>query len=142
MENFGGSLKLPLPEHFSGEVEVWEDWSWNFKNYVSVHNPEAATLLTRTEVLDDEVTDALLNDADPDVTSERVNFGRKLRYLLALLTKGAARLVVRQLSTQNGFETWRNLYKNFALPGATRHVGLLSRVLKPVFRPETFEQDF
>ena len=132
-DTFGGNIKLPMPEHFSGEVEHWEEWSWNFKNHVSVHNPIAAELLTKTETLDDEITDVLLADTDPDVTAQRINFSRKLHYLLALITKGSARLVVRQLSTSNGYETWRNLYKNFALPGATRHVGLLSRVLKPVF---------
>jgi len=142
MDTNFGNMKLPMPDHFSGEVEQWEDWQWNFKNYVSAHNPQAATLLTRIEAMDVEVTDALLEDGDPDVTEQRVTFSRKLHYLIALLTKGAARLVVRQLTSQNGYETWRNLYKNFALPGNTRHVGLLSRVLKPVFRHDNFEQDF
>ena len=131
-----------MPDRFSGEVEHWEDWSWNFENYVFAHNPEAAELLNKTELLDVEVTDALSHDGDADETSRRVTFSRKLYYLLALITRGAARLVVRQLSTKNGFETWRNLYKNFALPGATRHVGLLTRVLKPSSRAEHFEQDF
>jgi len=131
-----------MPEHFGGNVEHWEDWSWNFKNYVSVHSLDAAQTLTKVESIDVEITDALLQDPDPDVTAQRINFSRKLHYLLALITKGSARLVVRQLSTSNGYETWRNLFKNFALPGATRHVGLLTRILKPVFRSECFEQDF
>ena len=131
-----------MPEHFSGGVEQWEDWSWNFKNYISVHSLDAAQTLTRVESIDVEITDALLQDPDADVTAQRINFSRKLHYMLALITKGSARLVVRQLSTNNGYETWRNLFKNFALPGATRHVGLLTKILKPVFRVDFFEQDF
>ena len=95
MTNFGGNLKLPMPEHFSGEVELWEDWSWNFKNYVSVHNPQAATLLSKIEFMDTEVTDALLDDADPVITAKRIDFSRKLHYLIALIMKGAPRLIVQ-----------------------------------------------
>ena len=50
--------------------------------------------------------------------------------------------MVRQNDDSNGFETWRRLVKNFALPDATRHVSLLTQLLDFKFSPQTFEQDF
>ena len=133
---------MPLPKKYGGQPELWEDWPWNFKAYVSVHNSLAAELLTKSEVAEEPITDALLVNSDEDVAKELVKFRRQLHYLLALLTKDSAKLVVRQLLGVNGFETWKQLSRQFSLPGATRHVGLLCRVLKPSFSEQTFEQDF
>ena len=32
----GRNVGLPLPDEFSGEMEQWQDWSWQVKAYVSV----------------------------------------------------------------------------------------------------------
>ena len=70
-----------------------------------------------------------------------MNFSRKLRYLLANLTTDSARLIVRQNFESNGFETWRFLHQEFALPDATRHVSLLTQLLDFKFNPSTLESD-
>ena len=62
--------------------------------------------------------------------------------MLANLTADAAPLVVRQNYDSNGFETWRRLVKELALPDATRHVSFLTQLLDFRFSPQTFEQDF
>ena len=71
-----------------------------------------------------------------------MTFSRELHYLLANLTTDTARLIVRQNTDGNGFETWRRLYQKFALPDATRHVSLLTQLLDFKFNPATFEADF
>ena len=70
-----------------------------------------------------------------------VDFSRQLHYLLAQITDGPARLVVRLNEGGNGFETWRQLYERFALPDKARGVSLLSRLLDFRFRDASFEAD-
>ena len=71
-----------------------------------------------------------------------VTFSRKLHYLLANLSTGSARLLVRQNQGGNVFETWRLLHQRFSLPDASRHVSLLTKILDWKFNTHTFEQDF
>ena len=49
---------------------------------------------------------------------------------------------MRQNADSNGFETWRRLFRKFALPDATRHVSLLTQLLDFKCNPATFEHDF
>jgi hypothetical protein len=58
------------------------------------------------------------------------------------MTEDAAKLVVRQNVAGNGFETWRLLCHKFTLPGTTRDVGLLSRILGYTFNESDFLADF
>ena len=41
--DFAGKLRLPLPETFSGNPADWEEWSWNFKAYISMFETGAVT---------------------------------------------------------------------------------------------------
>ena len=146
--DFAGKLRLPLPDNFSGQPADWEEWSWNFKAYISMFEAGAVTLLDNAEALTTEFTDAHLEvtldtgDVDVDATRSRVLFSRKLHYLLSQLVKDSAKLVVRQNVGSNGFETWRRLFNKFALPDATRSTALLTQLLDFRFGPNTFEQDF
>ena len=49
-DNFTGKLRLPLPETFSGNPADWEEWSWNFKAYISMFEVGAVTLMEQAEV--------------------------------------------------------------------------------------------
>ena len=65
--------------------------------------------------------------------------------LLANLTSGAAKLVVRQNMVGlvgNGFETWRRRLQTFSMPNAQREHALLAQVLDWKFNGPSFEQDF
>ena len=146
--DFTGKLRLPLPDTFSGNPADWEEWSWNFKAYISMFETGAVALLDAAEIRNDEFLDEHLavtldtGDVDADATAARVLFSRKLHYLLSQLVKDSAKLIVRQNEDSNGFETWRRLYKKFSLPGATRSTSLLTQLLDFKFNPATFEQDF
>ena len=59
-----------------------------------------------------------------------------------MITEDAAKLVVRQNTSANGFETWRLLATKFTLPGTTRDVGLLSQILGFSFSDQDFQKDF
>ena len=147
--DFSGKLRLPLPETFSGNPADWEEWSWTFKSYICMFEPQALDALDRAEQAVATLTDTdlrvTLDDdetVDQEATDRRVLFSKRLHYLLAQLCKDSARLVVRQNIEGNGFETWRRLYAKFALPDATRATSLLTQLLDFRFNPSTFEQDF
>ena len=133
--DFAGKLRLPLPETFSGNPADWEEWSWNFKAYISMFETGAVTLMDRAELRTDEFLDEHLQVAldtghvDAAQTANRVLFSRKLHYLISQLVRDSAKLIVRQNEDSNGFETWRRLYKKFSLPGATRSTSLLTQLL-------------
>ena len=73
--------------------------------------------------------------------SNLIVFSKQLHYLLAQITDGPARLVVRLNEHGNGFETWRQLYDRFSLPDRARGVSLLSRILDFKLRDASFEAD-
>ena len=88
--DFAGKIRLPLPKTFSGIPAGWEEWSWNFKSYISTFDSSVKTLLDDVESRQTSITDADLNvtldtgDLDQAATNTAVNFGRKLHYLSQL----------------------------------------------------------
>eukprot|EP00439_Symbiodinium_sp_Y106_P076225 s1078_g15.t1 len=146
--DFARKLRLPLPETFSGNPADWEEWSWNFKAYISMFETGAVTFMDRAELRADEFLDEHLQvtvdtgDVIAEQTANRGLFSRMLHYLISQLVKDSGKLIVRQNEDSNGFETWRRFYKKFSLPGATRSTSLLTQLLDFKFNPATFEQDF
>ena len=118
--NFG-KLRLPLPKSFNGEPSNWEGWSWNFKSYLAIFQPDSVDFWARSETSNTEILDAYFTAEE--AAGVRV-FSKKLHYFLANLCTGSARLLVRQNEAGNGFETWCRLSQRFSLPDATRHVSL------------------
>ena len=140
--DFGGSKLVP-PKPFNGNVELWEDWSWTFRMYVAAMNNTAVTLLDDAERHTTQILDATFNSITDDAQRARtLALSRQLHYLLANLTEGPAKTIVRNNTLNNGLETWRRLCNKFALPGATRHIGLLSTILGFTFNNGQFESDF
>ena len=154
----GSNSRVPLPEAFGGNLDKWEDWSWSLKNYVLLFYSDTDDWFDFAETLEVEFTDDFLKTERPstgttpmtdDLTGEiledyqrRVNISKRLHYLLANLTVGAARTEVKNNLKGNGFETWRRLSKEFSLPGIAKHLGLLSKILNYTFSQSNFEQDF
>ena len=52
-----GKLRLPLPKSFNGEPSDWEDWSWNFKSYLAIFQPDSVDFLARSETSNTEILD-------------------------------------------------------------------------------------
>ena len=128
----GGNSRLPLPESFDGTMEKWEDWSWHVRNYVSMFKEHVLRVMDAAE----EATTVITDDAVQTIEDNAVEltglvaFSRQLHYLLSLITKNSARLVVRGNLGLNGFETWRLLSRRFALPSTANNISLLTKVLE------------
>ena len=80
-KDFLGSLKLPLPQKFSGKYEDWEDWSWTFMTYMSMLEPNLAAHMESVKDMPVEVTDADLKvEGNDALSAARLLFSRKLHY--------------------------------------------------------------
>ena len=81
--DFAGKLKVPLPDKYNGNPSMWEEWSWNFKTYISMIDNTVKTLIYDVEgrdrpLLDADPTISLdTGDVDPQAALQSVNFSRK-----------------------------------------------------------------
>ena len=146
VRGIGGEMKLFPPPVYHGELEKWEDWPWQLKRYVGLHKPMAKTLMDEIGFnAHKEVTDGLCEAYDVQQTRTQNNqlylFARQLGYMLAQITDGAARAIVRNEDTENGFEIWRRLCNQFSLPARARATNLLNEIIAFRLRHDHLESD-
>ena len=142
----GGEIKLFPPPTYHGELDKWDDWSWQLKRYVGLYKPLAKMLMDEVELAPTKViTDGLCEAFDVQQTTTQNNqmslFSRQLAYMLAQITDGAARAIVRNEDTENGFEIWRRLYNQFSLPTRARATNLLNEIIAFRLRHDHLESD-
>ena len=143
-QGLGGEIKLFPPPHYSGEPDKWEDWSWQLKSYVALYKPHAREVMDLAEGAPNPITDQVLTNYQVNHIGHDVQllvFSRQLHYLLAQITEGPARLIVRLNERGNGFESWRQVHERFSLPDRARGVSLLSQLLDFRLRDASFEAD-
>ena len=106
VRGIGGEIKLFPPPPYHGELDKWDDWSWQLKRYVGLCKPLAKLLMDEVETASNKViTDQLCEAFDVQQTQTQNNqlslFARQLAYMLAQITDGAARAIVRNEDTEN-----------------------------------------
>ena len=91
------------------------------------------------------VTDSLCEAYDAQQTGTQNNqlsmFAYQLAYMLAQITDGAARAIVRHEDAENGFEMWRRLFNQFSLPSRARATNLLNEIIAFRLRSDHLESD-
>ena len=143
-QGLGGEIKLFPPPHYSEEPDKWKDWSWQLKSYVALYKPVAREVMELAVGAAAPITDQVVLNYQTNHIGQDVQilvFSRQLHYLLAQITEGPARLIVRLNEHGNGFESWRQLHERFSLPDRARRVSLLSQLLDFKFRDASFEAD-
>ena len=75
---------------------------------MNMMEPTLAPYMEQVQDMPLEITDTdVVEKKDNEASSKaRITFSRKFRYFLALITEDAAKIVVRQNTAGNGFETW------------------------------------
>ena len=131
-KGIGGEIKLFSPPTYHGELEKWEDWSWQLKRYVGSYKPLAKHLMDVVEgssrAIDDDLREAF--DGQSRSQNNQLSlFSRQLAYMLAQITDGAPRAIVCNEDTENGFEIWRRLHKQLSLPDSARATNLLNEII-------------
>ena len=111
---------------------------------VQVHSIDYPALLQASENANAELTEAQLRGAATTIEDgeRHVRLSTDLRYILINTTTGAAATVCRQYQHTIGFEMYRQLCIRFSIPLGTRSIGHLTRLLKPKFDNNNFEESF
>ena len=134
-------MKLALPDKFTNKYEDWQDWSWKFRMFMGLYEPDLEPLLIVCESINREITDVDLPGADEEQKALCKKYCRKIHYLLVQLTSGRAQLIVRNNNKGNGLESFRLLSKSFNLPSNSQSLGLLMQLQNFVMNASTFEAD-
>ena len=133
-----GHLRLPPPKAFSGKSENdpsdFEIFPKQLKAYLSLQNTRYRDLMNSAEE-----SDALIGlpteESDKQLARQLQNF------LILLCTEKAARVVLRDDSEENGFETWRRLHLRYAPPKRVKYLSLMQKILTWKFNENTLETD-
>ena len=101
-------------------------------------------LLSRAERAPTVLTDAELIAAagTPEEAEHWTQLANNLKYILISTTSAAAATVCRQHQAAMGLEVYRQLCQRFSIPLGTRSSGYLTKLLKPTFNHNNFEESF
>ena len=137
--------KLKLrPPTFDGNYNTFEEWSYKFTAYMGLHDPFYPRMFRLAEQAPQQVTEQHLRAAAPTVDEAEtwIQLDNNLKYVLINITTGSAATVCRQHQHEIGLEILRQLHIRFALPIGTRSIGYLTKIMKPTFDHNNFEESF
>ena len=139
-------LRLRLkPPTYDGSYATFEEWKYKFSAHMGLQTDNIfPQLLSRAERATTVLTDAeLLGAATTIEEGEKwTQLCNNLKYILINITSGPAATVCRQHQDAMGLEVYRQLRNRFAIPVGTRSIGYLTRLLKPKFDNNDFEESF
>ena len=133
------------PPYFTGDYATFEEWKHKMVAFLGLQNQAFPQLLQTAETSPMQVTDQLLMDGATTQEEGRlwIQLSRDLHYILVSVCSAQAAVLCRQHSTNaQGLETWRQLHARFSIPVGTRSVGYLTKLLKPQFNEQKFEESF
>ena len=137
--------KLQLkPPTYDGNYATYEEWKDKFTAYMGLHDPFYQRMFRLAEAAAQQVTEAYLRQAPTTLEAAEawVQLDQNLKYVLINVTAGAAATLCRQYQHEIGLEVLRQLNIRFALPVGTRIIGYLTKLLKPTFDSNNFEESF
>ena len=111
---------------------------------MGLHDPFYPRMFRLAEAATQQVTEAHLRQAATTLEEADawVQLDSNLKYVLINVTTGAAATLCRQYQHEIGLEILRQLNIRFALPIETRSIGYLTKLLKPTFDNNNFEESF
>ena len=132
------------PPFFNGDYGTFEEWKYKFTAYMGLQDNDYTELQQAAERGTAELTEVQLRAAASTIKDgeRHVRLSTNLRYILINTTTGAAATVCRQYQNTIGFEMYRQLCIRFSIPLGTRSIGHLTRLLKPTFDKNNFEESF
>ena len=136
-------LKLKPPT-YDGNYATFEEWKYKFSAYMGLQDNIFPQLLSRAERATTVLTNAeLLGAATTIEEGEKwTQLCNNLKYILINITSGPAATICRQYQDAMGLEVYRQLCNRFAIPVGTRSIGYLTKLLKPKFDTNNFEESF
>ena len=125
--NAGGAseracLAVGKPPEYHGEDEKWAEWEFGLRAYLSM------TGISDTLNLVWAQEHAAVIALAGSITAVQES-SRNLYYVLAMIVRGKAQLLIRAIEVGNGFECWRQLVKRYGKRDDVSTMGLLLRIL-------------
>ena len=136
-------LKVKSPT-YDGNYATYEEWKYKFTAYMGLQDPFYPRMFRLAEAATQQVTEAHLRQAATTLEEAEawVQLDQNLKYVLINVTTGAAATLCRQHQHEIGLEVLRQLNIRFSLPIGTRSIGYLTKLLKPTFDNNNFEESF
>ena len=137
--------KLKLrPPTYDGNYSTFDEWKYKFTAYMGIQDPIYPTLMEKAEQATATLSESDLSAA-ANTTQEGehwIQLASNLKYILITITTASAATVVRQHHLSMGLEVYRQLCRRFSTPLGTRSIGYLTKLLKPTFDHNNFEESF
>ena len=132
------------PPFYNGDCSTFEEWKYKFTAYMGLQDNDYTALLQAADAANAELTEAQLRGAATTIEDgeRHVRLSTDLRYILINTTSGPAATLCRQFQHTIGFEMYRQPCIRFSIPLGTRSIGHLTRLLKPKFDNNNFEESF
>ena len=136
-------LKLKPPT-YDGNYAAYEKWTYKFTAYMGLQDPFYPRMFRLAEAAAQQVTEAHLRQAATTLEEAEAwaQLDQNLNYVLINVTTGAVATLCRQNQHEIGLGVLRQLNMRFALPVGTRSIGYLTKLLKPAFDNNNFEESF
>jgi len=136
-------LKLKPPT-CGGNYATFQEWKYEFTAYMGIQDNIYPHLLARAQRATTVLTHAELTAAAGTLEeAERwIQLANNLKHILISTTSAAAATVCRQHQAAMCREVYRQLCQHFSLPLGTRSMGYLTKLLKPTFNHNNFEESF
>lgn len=100
---------------FGKGEDAWKEYSFEFGVILGSESPEMQDTLKVLESYGDEVDTAAVRGMDED-RADRMNLeklSKELYEVLVITTEGEAKLMVRNIASQDGIQAWHRLYRHY-----------------------------
>ena len=132
-----GNLKFPCPKNFDGKDESWDLFQYKFRAYMNLANPKFKTLFEMAQSAGSTPVDLELELPEVEQLSTMLQ-----NALIALCDGPAAKIVQRQDLSENGLESWRQLYNRYSPSKRSKATGRMMKILTWKFNMDQFENSF
>ena len=132
------------PPTCDGNYSTSEDWKYKFAAHMGLQDPFYPRILDRAATTQQHLTEADLWGAatTPEEGEKWAQQDQNLKHALINITTGPAATVCRQHQQEIGPEIFQQLCDRFSIPVGTRSIGYLTKLLKPTFGINNFEESF
>jgi len=137
-----GPLQFQSPPTFNGKREEFEEFAFKLRAYMSLINPRYNKIMSELTERTEPVEEAEFFSQAGEINAEMYQMAVQLHWILITLLSGSASTFLRRETSTNGFECWRKLCQRYMLPSRAKAVGRLTRILKPSFNMNAFEDTF
>ena len=123
---------LGKPPRFEGDIGEWKQWRFQVMSYFGALDGLIVADLKKSEEVEVVIVLSTL-------TEEQQRGARVVYYVLSQLLIKAPLQVLMSVEEGNGYEAWRMLKRDYEPDSGSRHIAMLSSILRPSF-PEGHQE--